>query len=184
MATNGAIAEACRIEDRIHIIDFQIAQGTKDMLDVKLGKALAVKFPLQLHYTPDESVDVNNLRDGILRMVRSLSPKVITLVEQESNTKIASFLPKFIKTLEDIINVIACEGNERVERHELFGKWKSRLTMAGFRSYPVSFYINSMIRGLLKCYSKHYTLVEKDEAMLLGWKDRNLISTSAWCCDG
>ncbi|MBA0776796.1 hypothetical protein Gotri_011744, partial [Gossypium trilobum] len=54
----------------------------------------------------------------------------------------------------DIVNVIACEGKERVERHELF--------------------------GLLKCYSKHYTLVEKDGAMLLGWKDRNLISASAW----
>ena len=84
----------------------------------------------------------------------------------------------------DIVNVIACEGKERVERHELFGKWKSRLAMAGFRPYPLSSYVNSVMRGLLKCYSKHYTLVEKDGAMLLGWKDRNLISTSAWCCDG
>lgn len=29
MAANGAIAEACRDEDHIHIIDFQIAQGTQ-----------------------------------------------------------------------------------------------------------------------------------------------------------
>ena len=83
----------------------------------------------------------------------------------------------------DIVNVIACEGKERVERHELFGKWKSRLTMAGFRQYPLSSYVNSVIRSLLRCYSKHYTLVEKDGAMLLGWKDRNLISASAWHCD-
>ncbi|KAK8497201.1 hypothetical protein V6N12_025702 [Hibiscus sabdariffa] len=281
MAANGAIAEACRTEDRIHIIDFQIAQGTqwmtllqalaarpggapyvritgiddpvskyargggleavkrrlmalaekfniliefhgvpvfapditRDMLDVRPGEALAVNFPLQLHHTPDESVDVNNPRDGILRMVKLLSPKVITLVEQESNTNTAPFLPRFIETLEyysamfesidvtlprhrkerinveqhclarDIVNVIACEGKERVERHELFGKWKSRLTMAGFRPYPLSPYVNSVIRGLLKCYSKHYTLTAKDGAMLLGWKDRNLISASAWRCD-
>ncbi|GMI63701.1 hypothetical protein HRI_000039400 [Hibiscus trionum] len=281
MAANGAIAEACRTEDRIHIIDFQIAQGTqwmtllqalaarpggapyvritgiddpvskyargggleaverrlmalaekfnipvefhgmpvfapditRDMLDVRPGEALAVNFPLQLHHTPDESVDVNNPRDGILRMVKLLSPKVITLVEQESNTNTAPFLPRFIETLEyysamfesidvtlprhrkerinveqhclarDIVNVIACEGKERVERHELFGKWKSRLTMAGFRPYPLSSYVNSVIRGLLKCYSKHYTLTAKDGAMLLGWKDRNLVSASAWRCD-
>ncbi|KAG8502677.1 hypothetical protein CXB51_001160 [Gossypium anomalum] len=281
MAANGAIAEACRTEDRIHIIDFQIAQGTqwmtllqalaarpggaphvritgiddplskyargggleavkrrlealsekfnipvefqgmpvfapditRDMLDVRPGEALAVNFPLQLHHTPDESVDVNNPRDGLLRMVKSLSPKVTTLVEQESNTNTAPFLPRFIETLEyylamfesmdetlprdrkervnveehclarDIVNIIACEGKERVERHELFGKWKSRLTMAGFRQYPLSSYVNSVIRGLLRCYSKHYTLVEKDGAMLLGWKDRNLISASAWHCD-
>ncbi|XP_038689903.1 chitin-inducible gibberellin-responsive protein 1-like [Tripterygium wilfordii] len=278
MAANGAIAEACRNEDRIHIIDFQIAQGTqwmtllqalaarpsgpphvritgiddpvsryargdgleavgrrlalisqkfnipvefhsvpvfapditRDMLDVRPGEALAVNFPLQLHHTPDESVDVNNPRDGLLRMVRSLNPKVTTLVEQESNTNTTPFLTRFKETQEyylamfesidvtlprdgkerinveqhclarDIVNVISCEGKERVERHELFGKWKSRLTMAGFRQYPLSWYVNSVIRSLLRFYSEHYTLVEKDGAMLLGWKDRMLISASAW----
>jgi hypothetical protein len=278
MAANGAIAEACRNEDRIHIIDFQIAQGTqwmtllqalaarpggaphvritgiddpvskyargdglevvgkrlalmskkfnipvefhgipvfgpdvtRDMLDIRAGEALAVNFPLQLHHTADESVDVNNPRDGLLRLVKSLSPKVVTLVEQESNTNTTPFFNRFIETLDyylaifesidvtlsrdskerinveqhclarDIVNVIACEGKERVERHELFGKWKSRLTMAGFRQCPLSSYVNSVIRSLLRCYSEHYTLVEKDGAMLLGWKNRNLISASAW----
>lgn len=278
MAANGAIAEACRNEDHIHIIDFQIAQGTqwmtllqalaarpggaphvritgiddpvskyargegleivgkrlalmskkfgipvefhgipvfgpdvtRDMLDIRTNEALAVNFPLQLHHTADESVDVNNPRDGLLRLVKSLSPKVVTLVEQESNTNTTPFFNRFIETLDyylaifesidvtlprnskerinveqhclarDIVNVIACEGKERVERHELFGKWKSRLTMAGFRQCPLSSYVNSVIRSLLRCYSEHYTLVEKDGAMLLGWKNRNLISASAW----
>jgi hypothetical protein len=153
---------------------------------------------------------VNNPRDGLLRLVKSLSPKVVTLVEQESNTNTTPFFNRFIETLDyylaifesidvtlsrdskerinveqhclarDIVNVIACEGKERVERHELFGKWKSRLTMAGFRQCPLSSYVNSVIRSLLRCYSEHYTLVEKDGAMLLGWKNRNLISASAW----
>ncbi|KAM3302415.1 scarecrow-like protein 21 [Capsicum chacoense] len=278
MAANGAIAEACRNEDRIHIIDFQIAQGTqwmtllqalaarpsgapyvritgiddpvskyargdgltavgkrlaaisakfnipiefhavpvfasevtRDMLDVRPGEALAVNFPLALHHTPDESVDVTNPRDELLRMVKSFSPKVVTLVEQESNTNTAPFFPRFLEALDyysamfesidvtlerdtkerinveqhclarDIVNVIACEGKERVERHELLGKWKLRLTMAGFHQYPLSSYVNSVIKSLLRCYSEHYTLVEKDGAMLLGWKERNLISASAW----
>ena len=278
MAANGAIADACKNEDRIHIIDFQIAQGTqwmtllqalaarpggaphvritgiddpvskyargdgleavgrrlaaisakfnipvefhgvpefapditRDMLNVRTGEALAVNFPLQLHHTPDESVDVNNPRDELLRMIKSLSPKVVTLVEQESNTNTTPFFHRFVETLDyylamfesidvtlprnskerinveqhclarDIVNIIACEGKERVERHELFGKWKSRLTMAGFRQYPLSTYVNSVIKSLLRCYSEHYNLVEKDGAMLLGWKDRNLISASAW----
>lgn len=278
MAANGAIAEACRNEDRIHIVDFQIVQGvqwvtllqalaarpggaphvritgiddpvskyargagldavgkqlasisekfkipvefhpvpvfapevTIEMLDVRPGEALAVNFPLQLHHTPDESVDVNNPRDELLRMVKSLSPKVTTLVEQESNTNTTPFFIRFKETLDyysaifesidvalprekkerinveqqclarDIVNIIACEGRERVERHELLTKWKSRLTMAGFRKYPLSTYVNSVIRSLLRCYSEHYTLVESDGAMLLGWKDRNLISASAW----
>lgn len=278
MAANGAIAEALRNEDRIHIIDFQIAQGTqwitliqalaarpggpphvritgiddpvseyargdslalvgkmlanmsrkfnipleftplavygpdvkREMLDVRPGEALAVNFTLQLHHTPDESVDVNNPRDGLLRMVKGLSPKVTTLVEQESNTNTTPFLTRFAETLDyysamfesidvtlprdskdrisveqhclakDIVNVIACEGKERVERHELLGKWRSRLTMAGFKPYPLSSYVNSVIKTLLGYYSDKYTLVEKDGALLLGWKNRNLISASAW----
>nr|ATG83502.1 GRAS2 transcription factor [Salvia miltiorrhiza] len=279
MAANGAIAEACKNHDRIHIIDFQIAQGTqwttllqaladrpggaptvritgvddpvsrfargaglaalgerfaeiskkfnirvefqpvpalraqdvtRGMLDIRAGEALAVNFPLQLHHTPDESVDVSNPRDGLLRMVKSLSPKVVTLVEQESNTNTAAFLPRFVETLEyytamfesldvgatrgskeridveqhclarDVVNVIACEGKERVERHELLGKWRSRFMMAGFEQCALSTYVNSVIRGLLRCYSEHYSLVEKDGGMLLAWKTRNLISASAW----
>lgn len=278
MAANGAIAEALRNEDRIHIIDFQFAQGTqwvtliqalaarpggpphvritgindpvseysrgddqhlagkmlskmskkfnisfefnalpvygpevtRDMLDIQPGEALAVNFNLHLHHTPDESVSVNNPRDGLLRMVKSLSPKVVTLVEQESNTNTAPFLMRFLETLDyytvmfesidvalhrdnkdrinveqhclakDIVNIIACEGAERIERHELLGKWKSRLTMAGFNSYPLSPYVNSVIKTLLGYYSDNYTLAAKDGATLLGWKNKNLISASAW----
>ncbi|KAF8410932.1 hypothetical protein HHK36_003469 [Tetracentron sinense] len=278
MAANGAIAEAFKDEDRVHIIDFQIGQGiqwmtliqalaarpngpphvritgrydpvskyacgdsleavgnrlaemsrkfnipvefhavpvympdvTREMLDVRPGEALAVNFTLQLHHTPDESVDVNNPRDGLLRMVKSLSPKVMTLVEQESNTNTTPFFTRFLEALDfysamfesidvtlprdrkerinveqhclarDIVNIIACEGKERVERHELLGKWKSRLTMAGFQSFHLSSYVNSVIKGLMGYYSEHYTLVETDGAMLLGWKNRNLISASAW----
>lgn len=278
MAANGAIAEAVRNEDRIHIIDFQISQGTqwitliqalaarpggpprvritgiddpvskyargdslqvvgkkleamseefkiplefhavpvyaaevtREMLDIRAGEALAVNFTLHLHHTPDESVDVNNPRDGLLRMVKGLSPKVVTLVEQESNTNTTPFLTRFAETFDyyyamfesideslarddkdrihvemnclakDIVNIIACEGKDRVERHELLGKWRSRLTMAGFRPFPLSSYVNSVIRSLLRFYSEKFTLVEKDGAMLLGWKNRHLISASAW----
>ncbi|THU47020.1 hypothetical protein C4D60_Mb09t11100 [Musa balbisiana] len=278
MSANGAIADALRNEDSIHIIDFQIAQGTqwitliqalaarpggpphvritgiddpvaeyarggglhvvgkllsdmsekfniplefkglpvygpevtREMLDIRPGEALAVNFTLQLHHTPDESVDVNNPRDGLLRMVKGLSPKVTTLVEQESNTNTTPFLTRFVETLDyyyamfesidvtlprdskerinveqhclakDIVNIIACEGKDRIERHELLGKWRSRLSMAGFKPYPLSPYVNSVIKTLLGYYSDKYTLVEKDGTLLLGWKNRNLISASAW----
>ncbi|RWW34611.1 hypothetical protein BHE74_00017245 [Ensete ventricosum] len=278
MAANGAIADALRTEESIHIIDFQIGQGTqwitliqalaarpggpphvritgiddpvaeharggglhmvgkllldmskrfniplefrglpvygsevtREMLDIRPGEALAVNFTLQLHHTPDESVDVNNPRDGLLRLVKGLSPKVTTLVEQESNTNTTPFLARFMETLyyysamfesidvtlprdskerinveqhclaKDIVNIIACEGKDRIERHELLGKWKSRLSMAGFKPYPLSPYVNSVIKTLLGYYSDKYTLVEKDGTLLLGWKNRNLISASAW----
>uniref|UniRef100_A0A2N9H611 Uncharacterized protein n=1 Tax=Fagus sylvatica TaxID=28930 RepID=A0A2N9H611_FAGSY len=184
---------------------------TRDMLHVRPGEALAVNLAMLLHLIPDESVDVNNPRDGILRMVKSLSPKVVTLIEQESNTNTTPFYHRFVESLEyylamfeliddysrfrsdvhrinmeknclavDMVNVVACEGNERVKRHELFNKWKFRLTSAGFSQYPLSTFFNCEIKKVLGSHSKHYTLPEKDGALLFGWKGRNLISASAW----
>ncbi|KAL3573006.1 hypothetical protein D5086_026910 [Populus alba] len=109
-------------------------------LGVRRGEALAVNFAFVLHHLPDESVSTQNHRDRVLRLVKSMSPKVVTLVEQESNTNTAAFFPRFLETLNyytamfesidmtlprdhkerinveqhclarDVVNIIACEG--------------------------------------------------------------------------
>ncbi|KAK1318010.1 Scarecrow-like transcription factor PAT1 [Acorus calamus] len=278
MSANGAIAEAVRNEDKVHIIDFQIAQGSQwvtliqalstrpggppkiritgiddsvsayarggglhlvgqrlsrfaesckvpfefhalDMsgcdvqlehLKVRQGEALAVNFAFQLHHMPDESVSTSNHRDRLLRLIKGLSPTVVTLVEQESNTNTSPFFPRFLETLDyytsifesidvtlprdhkerisveqhclarDIVNIIACEGAERVERHELFGKWRSRFLMAGFSPYPLSSVVNATIKALLEQYNENYRLEERDGALYLGWKRRALAVSCAW----
>ncbi|KAI3466508.1 hypothetical protein Pfo_023171 [Paulownia fortunei] len=278
MSANVVIGEAMENENRIHIIDFQIAQGSQWMpfiqdisrrpggppyiritgvddsqsaharggglqlvgerlaqvaescgvpfefhgatmsgcevqlgnLQVRHGEALAVNFPYVLHHIPDESVSTTNHRDRLLRLVKSLSPKVVTLVEQESNTNTASFFQRFCETLDyytamfesidearprndkqrinaeehcvarDVVNIIACEGNDRVERHELFGKWRLRLTMAGFSSIPLSSTVSNTIRDMLKEHSPNHRLSEGNGALYLGWKNRALVTSSAW----
>lgn len=278
MSANGAIAEAVKDENHIHIVDFQIAQGSQwitliqalaarpggpphiritgiddsmsayarggglqivgqrlsrlaescnvpfefnglDMsgcevevghLRVRPGEALAVNFAFQLHHMPDESVSTQNHRDRLLRMVKSLSPKVVTLVEQESNTNTAPFFMRFMETLEyytaifesidvtlsrdkkerisveqhclarDIVNIIACEGPERVERHEVLGKWRSRFMMAGFSPYPLSSLVNATIKSLLENYCEKYRLEERDGVLYLGWMNRALVVSCAW----
>eukprot|EP00249_Psilotum_nudum_P022427 c28514_g1_i2 orf=814-3042(-) len=277
MAANGAIAEAFKDEDEVHIIDFEIGEGSQWlalikafaarrggppkvritgvddpklsanpgglqvvgkrlaelaysegvpfdfhpvavnvsevqpwMLERRSGKALAVNFAFQLHHMPDESVCTTNPRDRLLQMVRALEPKVVTLIEHEANTNTAPFYPRFLETLSyftavfesldvslpresrdrvnveqiclarDIVNIIACEGAERVQRYELAGKWRARMTMAGFRPCPLSSYINSTIKPLLQKYSNNYRLREEGGALHLGWLDRILIVASAW----
>ncbi|KHG21504.1 Scarecrow-like transcription factor PAT1 [Gossypium arboreum] len=278
MSANGAIAEAMKDEDRVHIIDFQIAQGSqwitliqafaarpggppyiritgiddstsayarggglnivgkrlsklaryfkvpfefhaaamsgcevqREHLQVRPGEALAVNFAFMLHHMPDESVSTENHRDRLLRLVKSLSPKVVTLVEQESNTNTAPFFARFLETLNyytamfesidvtlprehkeridveqqclarDVVNIIACEGAERVERHELLGKWRSRFRMAGFTPYPLSSLVNATIKTLLENYCDRYRLEERDGALYLGWMNRDLVASCAW----
>ncbi|KAK2995649.1 hypothetical protein RJ640_013606 [Escallonia rubra] len=278
MSANGAIAEAMKDENRVHIIDFQIAQGSQwitliqafaarpggppqiritgiddsssayarggglnivgnrlsrlaktfqvpfefhavevsgsevqlENLWIRPGEALAVNFAFVLHHMPDESVSTENHRDRLLRLAKSMSPKVVTLVEQESNTNTAAFFPRFLETLDyyaamfesidatlsrehkerinveqhclarDVVNIIACEGTERVERHELLGKWISRFRMAGFTPYPLSSLVNATIKTLLNKYCDRYRLEERDGALYLGWMNRDLVASCAW----
>ncbi|XP_050212811.1 scarecrow-like protein 13 [Mercurialis annua] len=277
-SANAVIREAVEYEPRIHIIDFQIAQGTQwiyliqaladrpggppsiritgvddpqsayargggldivrkrlsnfaqsknvlfhfhdaamsgcevhlEHLGVQPGEAVVVNFPYILHHMPDESVSTWNHRDRLLRLTKSLSPKVVTIVEQESNTNTKPFLPRFKETLayysamfesidagssradkqrinaeqhcvaRDIVNMIACEGAERVERHELFGKWRSRLMMAGFTQYRLSSQVTEAVRNVLKEYDRNYGVEEKDGGVYLWWMNTAMSSSSAW----
>lgn len=278
MSANGAIAEALKEENEVHIIDFQISQGTQwvsliqalarrpggppkirisgvddsfssyargggldivgkrlsalaeschvpfefnavrvpasqvqlEDLELRPCEAVAVNFSIMLHHVPDESVNSHNHRDRLLRLAKHLSPKVVTLVEQEFNTNNAPFLQRFVETMNyylaifesvdavlprehkerinveqhclarEVVNLIACEGEERVERHELLNKWRKRFTMSGFTPYPLSSVINSSIKDLLQSYHGHYTLEERDGALFLGWMNQVLIASCAW----
>ncbi|KAM7509901.1 hypothetical protein LguiB_008776 [Lonicera macranthoides] len=76
----------------------------------------------------------------------------------------------------DIVNIVACEGAERVEKHRLFGKWRSRLTMAGFTKCWMSSAVSSAVKDVLKEYNANYWVGEKAGALYLGWKDRDLVT--------
>ncbi|XP_057442781.1 scarecrow-like protein 1 [Lotus japonicus] len=278
IAANGAIAEAVKNEKKVHIIDFDINQGsqyitliqtlasrpgkpphvrltgvddpesvqrsvgglnnigqrleklaealglpfefravasttslvTQSMLNCRQGEALVVNFAFQLHHMRDESVSTVNERDQLLRMVKSLNPKLVTVVEQDMNTNTSPFLPRFIIAYEyysavfdsldatlpresqdrvnverqclarDIVNIVACEGEDRIERYEVAGKWRARMTMAGFNSSPMSTNVKEAIRELIKQYCDRYKMKDEMGALHFGWEDKNLIVASAW----
>lgn len=279
MAANGAIAEAVKDEERVHIVDFDINQGSQyftliqalstrptkllhlritgvddpesvqrsvgglniigqrleklaeavgvpfefraipaktvdvapSILECRPNEALIVNFAFQLHHMPDESVSTVNQRDQLLRMVKGLEPKLVTVVEQDVNTNTAPFFPRFVEAYNyysavfesldatlprespdrinverhclgrDIVNIVACEGEDRIERYEVAGKWRARMTMAGFVSCPLSGYVNGAIRSLLqKSYCDRYKVKEEGGALYFGWEDKILIVASAW----
>ncbi|XP_015868688.3 scarecrow-like protein 1 [Ziziphus jujuba] len=278
MTANGAIIEAFKDEKRVHIIDFDINQGsqyitllqtlanepgkpsrlrltgvddpesvqrsvgglkmigqrleklaevlevpfefeavpsrtslvTPSMLNLKPGEALIVNFAFQLHHMPDESVSTVNQRDQLLRMVKSLNPKLVTIVEQDVNTNTAPFFPRFVEAYNyysavfdsldatlpresqdrmnverqclarDIVNIVACEGEERIERYEVAGKWRARMAMAGFTSCPMSTNVIDLIRKQIRQYCDRYKVKQEVGALHFGWEDKTLIVASAW----
>ncbi|KAF3771993.1 Scarecrow-like protein 1 [Nymphaea thermarum] len=75
----------------------------------------------------------------------------------------------------NIVNIVACEGEERIERYEVAGKWRARMMMAGFEAYPLRTYVNDTIRTLLhRSYCDRYKLKDEGGALYFGWEGKNL----------
>ncbi|XP_059630571.1 scarecrow-like protein 1 [Cornus florida] len=204
------LAEQYEISFEFRAVASKTSIVTPAILNCQPGEALVVNFAFQLHHMPDESVSTVNQRDQLLRMVKSLNPKLVTIVEQDVNTNTAPFLPRFVEAYNyysavfesldatlprdsqerlnverqclarDIVNIVACEGEERIERYEVAGKWRARMMMAGFTSCPISPNVNDAIKKLIKQYCDRYKVNEEMGALHFGWEDKVLIVASAW----
>ncbi|MFS7958588.1 putative transcription factor GRAS family [Helianthus anomalus] len=195
-----------------NVLEFRLSEISKQGLLVANDDVLVVNFAFKLNKFPDESVSMENLRDALLRRVKGMSPAVVTVAEQDLNTNTASFMARvndvfgYYTALVDsfdatigresvervkieeglsrrIGNSVACEGRERVERCEVFGKWRARMRMAGFDQKPVSRVtvdslvskVNSGTRG-----NPGFTVKEESGGVSFGWLGRSLTIVSAW----
>jgi len=152
--------------------------------------------------------------DRVLASIRALNPKIVTVVEQEADHNRPVFLERFTEALHyystvfdslearglqatseeqvmsevylgrEICNIVACEGSERVERHEPLLNWSVRLRNAGF--WPMHLGSNAFKQAsmLLSLFSggEGYRVEENNGCLTLGWHSRPLIAASAWQC--
>lgn len=154
-----------------------------------------------------------NAIEKVLNSIKSMKPKIVTIVEQEGNHNSSVFMDRFNEALhyystmfdsleggseltqpnnEDLVmsemylgrqicNVVACEGNERVERHETLTQWRGRMSLAEFD--PVHLGSNAFKQAsmLLALFGGDgYKVEENGGCLMLGWHSRPLIATSAW----
>ncbi|EHA8589036.1 scarecrow-like protein 3 [Cocos nucifera] len=120
--------------------------------------------------------------ESLLASLWGLSPKIMTVTEQESNHNGPMLTERFTEALnfyaalfdcvestaprmseerarvekmlfgEEIKNIITCEGTERRERHEKLEKWVQRLELAGFGRVPLSYFAMLQAKRLLQSY--------------------------------
>ncbi|GMH28113.1 hypothetical protein Nepgr_029956 [Nepenthes gracilis] len=189
-----------------------IHELTRESLSCEEDEAVVVNFAFKLYRVPDESVSMENLRDELLRRVKGLRPRVVTLVEQEINCNTAPFLTRVNEALayygalldsldstmqkdnpdrlrieeglgRKVANAVACEGAERVERCEVFGKWRARMRMAGFELKPLSQSVSESMRSKLNSArggNPGFTVTEENGGVGFGWMGRTLTVVSAW----
>jgi hypothetical protein len=204
-------AQQAGVEFRFKAVSCRADEIEASRLRCQPGEeALAVNLAFTLSRVPDESVSPANPRDELLRRVRTLCPRVVTLVEQEVNTNTAPLGARFADTcahygavLESLDatlarnsvqraraeaalagkarNAVAREGADRVERCEVFGKWRVRFGMAGLRPVPIGQAVADSVRDRLGPTSRPGFDVKLDDGRIrVGWMGRMVTVASAW----
>ncbi|KAI3817286.1 hypothetical protein L1987_11075 [Smallanthus sonchifolius] len=81
-----------------------------------------------------------------------------------------------------ICNVVACEGPDRVERHQTLTQWKTRFESGGFEAVHLGSNAYKQASMLLALFAggDGYRVEENNGCLMLGWHTRPLITTSAW----
>ncbi|KAL6907967.1 hypothetical protein ACP4OV_002137 [Aristida adscensionis] len=152
-------------------------------------------------------------RDVVLSNIREMRPNVFILCVVNGSYRAPFFATRFREALshysaifdmldataprdndqrllvEDIIgrsalNVIACEGSDRVERPEAYKQWQARNHRAGLRQLPLHPDIVHHLREKVKNqYHKDFIIDMDNKWLLQGWKGRILYAMSTWVAD-
>ncbi|MCO5593019.1 hypothetical protein L7F22_047023 [Adiantum nelumboides] len=158
-----------------------------------------------------DSTRATSPRQKVLTSMHSLNPHLLLISETNSAGTLPFFISRFREALDyysnimnmldtlygidserlvmetkcyarDILNLVACEGAERVERPETYKQWDARIRRAGFELLPVPSVILSRSRSHVKQHHHKDFVVDEDANgwMLLGWKGRIILVMSAW----
>ncbi|BAT12619.1 GRAS family protein TF80 [Oryza sativa Japonica Group] len=150
---------------------------------------------------------------SFLSAVRSLSPKIMVMTEQEANHNGGAFQERFDEALnyyaslfdclqrsaaaaaerarvervllgEEIRGVVACEGAERVERHERARQWAARMEAAGMERVGLSYSGAMEARKLLQSCGWAGPYEVRHDAgghgFFFCWHKRPLYAVTAW----
>ncbi|KAK9057085.1 hypothetical protein SSX86_024452 [Deinandra increscens subsp. villosa] len=180
---------------------------TRENLKIKDDESLFVNSMLHLHTYVKES---RGSLKTMLQAIKKLGPALLTVVEQDANHNGPFFLGRFLESLhyysaifdsleasmgrnsmermkiernhfaEEIRNIVAYEGTERVERHERADQWRRQLGRAGFQVVAGMKDRQAAVMNSLRG-GDGYTIGNDHKGnVLLGWKGRPIMLAAAW----
>ncbi|XP_057536088.1 scarecrow-like protein 33 [Amaranthus tricolor] len=159
----------------------------------------------------DETVDANSPRDAFLDLIRKLNPNLFIHGIVNGTFTAPFFISRFKEALfhyssifevfeatlpqhaherqliesevyaKELINVVACEGSERIQRPETYKQWQVRSVRAGLRQLPLDREFVRQAKVMIKAnYHEDFLLDEDRHWMLQGWKGRIFCALSFW----
>ncbi|XP_078428420.1 scarecrow-like protein 9 [Wolffia australiana] len=159
----------------------------------------------------DETVVADSPRNRVLATIRAMNPAVFVQAVVNGAFGAPFFVTRFREALfhfsalfdmldatvprehpdrllmeremfgREAMNVIACEGPERVERPETYKQWQVRNLRAGFAQLPLDPDIVVRCRDKVRSvYDSNFVIDQDSNWLLQGWKGRILFAISTW----
>uniref|UniRef100_A0A7C9EVF5 Uncharacterized protein n=1 Tax=Opuntia streptacantha TaxID=393608 RepID=A0A7C9EVF5_OPUST len=180
-------------------------------LKIENDEVVAVNCIFRFKNLLDETIVVDSPRNAVLDLIRRIKPDIFVHGVVNGSYNAPFFVTRFREALfhystvfdmfdanasqedperlmfekefygREIMNVVACEGTERVERPETYKQWQARNSRAGFRQMPLDQEILSKLRRKVQMHYPRDFVVDVDGHWTLqGWKGRIVCAISAW----
>lgn len=188
-------------------------------LDLRDDEVLVVNCQNWLRYLSDEprcgspGHQDGSMRNTFLNMIRSLNPRIIVVVDEDSDLSAPSlssrittcfnymwipfdsletFLPKDSTQRMDyesdvghkIENIIGFEGHQRIEKLETGVAMSQRIRNVGFLSAPFCEETVKEVKGLLDEHASGWGMKREEDMLVLTWKGHNSVFATAWVANG
>nr|GEX22088.1 hypothetical protein [Tanacetum cinerariifolium] len=179
-------------------------------LKIDEGEYLVVTCMYRSKNLLDETVGVDSARNMVLDLIKNISPNIFIHGILNGSYNAPFFVTRFREAIfhfsalfdmletnvprgrsermrlegelfgREALNVIACEGWERIERPETYKQWHARNLRAGFVSVPFSREIIKLAQKKVGLYHKDFMIDEDNHWVLQGWKGRIIYAISCW----
>ncbi|RVW66031.1 Scarecrow-like protein 33 [Vitis vinifera] len=199
-----------RPAERVEETGRRLANYFED-LEIDRDEVLVVNSIYRMKNLLDETVTDKCLKDAVLELIRRINPDIFIHGVLNGNFNTPFFFTRFREALfhfdalfdmldasvpredegrmmfereiygKDIMNIIACEGSERIERPDIYKQWQARNERAGLRQLPLEQEILMKVRSIVKMdYHKDFVVEVDGGWMLHGWKGRVIYAISCW----
>ncbi|KAK6945783.1 Transcription factor GRAS [Dillenia turbinata] len=182
-----------------------------DDLGIEKDEFVVVNCTYRLKNTLDDTVILDSPRDAVLKLIKKINPKYFVHGVVNGAYNAPFFVTRFREALfhfsafldmldcniprddqdrrwleeelcgKEVVNIVACEGSDRIERPETYKQWQARNLRAGFEQLPLDQDLLGLVRSKVKTYyHKDFTVEEDGQWMLQEWKGRTLFALSCW----
>lgn len=204
------VAEDYGVPFEFHAIAEKWEAITPAHLFLRKDEVLAVNCIFRLRHLMDESIMAASPRNLVLKRIQSMNPKVFVQGVVNAGYNAPFFTSRFREAVShfsamfdaleasmpaehpdrviveqeilgrEILNIVACEGLERVERAETYRQWQARTLRAGFTQMPIMKTTVEKISNFMRGFHRNYGIGEDGGWFLAGWKETILHAFSAW----